>query len=114
MKSVSKRIVFVIPLCAQILLAQDLSWMRQVATESTDTTAGLAVTPAAIYVGGNTDGTLPGQTNAGSDDFFLRRVNHSGDTVWTRQFGTPLLELGGDVAAFGTRVFLPTRSPPRT
>ncbi len=41
-----------------------------------------------VYVAGHTIGALGGP-NAGSLDAFVRRYSPSGQTVWTRQFGTP-------------------------
>src|SRR5262249_29186061 len=33
-------------------------------------------------------GALPGQTNAGSSDAFVRKYDSSGNVLWTTQFGT--------------------------
>src|SRR5437899_2785518 len=40
-----------------------------------------------VYVAGTTDGALPGQTNAGGYDAFVRKYDANGIEVWTRQFG---------------------------
>ena len=51
------------------------------------------------YIVGRTGGTLPGQTNAGDDDAFLRKYDASGTELWTRQFGSPAADVAGSVAA---------------
>jgi hypothetical protein len=40
------------------------------------------------YVVGSTGGTLPGETNSGAPDAFLRKYDSNGNELWTRQFGT--------------------------
>src|SRR2546422_1818966 len=49
---------------------------------------GIAVDASGVYVAGSINGTLPGQTSAGSCDAFLRKHDTSGNVLWTRQFGT--------------------------
>ncbi len=39
-------------------------------------------------VGGRTFGALPGETNAGASDVFVRAYDDSGNLLWSRQFGT--------------------------
>ena len=49
---------------------------------------------------GIASGTLPGQTNEGEGDAFIRKYNSDGDEEWTRQFGTSefdtAIEVSGD------------------
>jgi hypothetical protein len=40
-------------------------------------------------VAGGTFGTLPGQSNAGDEDAFVRKYDFRFDEKWTHQFGTP-------------------------
>ena len=48
----------------------------------------VAVDPTgASYVVGETFGTLPGQSPAGTLDAFIRKYDPSGAESWTRQFG---------------------------
>jgi len=63
-------------------------WTREFGSSSDDLTLGVAVDSSGVYVVGNTNGALPGQTNAGGLDAFLRKYDASGTEVWTRQFGT--------------------------
>jgi hypothetical protein len=41
-----------------------------------------------VYVAGFTSGVLPGQTNSGGIDAFVRKYDLDGNEIWTRQFGT--------------------------
>jgi hypothetical protein len=64
------------------------SWVRQFGTSGLDEAKAVAVDPAgASYVVGETFGTLPGQTPAGTLDAFIRKYDPSGTELWTRQFG---------------------------
>lgn len=67
-------------------------WTRQFGTTSDDDTIGpsgaVATDATGVYLGGTTDGTLPGQSTAGRSDAFVRKYSPSGDLMWTRQFGT--------------------------
>jgi Bacterial Ig-like domain (group 3)/SdrD B-like domain/Beta-propeller repeat len=64
-------------------------WTRQFGTPGSDRVNGLTSGGAGVYVAGQTDGTLPGQTGAGDQDAFVSRFDADGNPVWTRQFGTP-------------------------
>ena len=63
-------------------------WTRQFGSSSFDGTAGISVDASGIYVAGSTEGTLPGQASAGSQDAFVRKYDAKGSEVWTRQFGS--------------------------
>ena len=60
--------------------------------------SGLAVAADGVYLGGHTNGALPGQTNAGSYDPFLVKYDLTGKMLWTRQFGTAATEYVRTVA----------------
>src|SRR5690242_15661957 len=49
---------------------------------------GMLVAPDGVYVAGQVNGALPGQTSAGSFDAFAVKYDFNGKTLWTRQFGT--------------------------
>jgi hypothetical protein len=49
-----------------------------------------------IYGVGFTTGALPGQTDGGGEDAFVRKYDRSGNVLWTRQFGS-----GVDDRAYG-------------
>ena len=77
-------------------------WTRQFGTSLNDDAYSVAVSPSGIYVGGQTLGTLPGQTTAGNYDAFVRKYDTSGTALWTRQFGSTgnenVLTLGADAS----------------
>ncbi len=69
--------------------AANIAWTTQFGTSSPDDAYGVAINPAGnLFVTGQTSGVLPGQTNTGMIDAFLRRYDPSGAEVWTRQFGS--------------------------
>lgn len=60
-----------------------------------------------VYVVGATEGTLPGQSTAGSYDVFVRQYNTSDGSVgWTRQFGTTETDWSGGIAVGGGYVYV--------
>ncbi len=64
-------------------------WTRQFGSASTDIAYSVSVgSDGSVLVAGYTEGTLPGQTNAGQYDSFVRKYDVAGAEVWTRQFGT--------------------------
>ncbi len=64
-------------------------WTRQLGTTGSDEGKAVATDAAGnLYVFGQIDGALPGQTHLGSYDLFLLRMTSAGDTTWTRQWGT--------------------------
>lgn len=72
-----------------------LLWARQFGAPfsnfpapSSDFVHGVVALGNLIVVAGSTNGTLPGQTTAGSRDVFLAAFTANGDPVWTTQFGT--------------------------
>lgn len=68
--------------------SQPTSWVRQFGTNGLDEAKSVAVdATGAAYVVGETFGTLPGQTPAGTLDAFIRKYDLSGTELWTRQFG---------------------------
>ena len=70
-------------------------WTHQFGTQIFASANGVAADfSGSVYVAGQVDGALPGHTNAGHNDAFLRRYDAGGHELWTRQFGTE----GGDFA----------------
>jgi hypothetical protein len=80
-------------------LAMDVAWIRQPGTISYETASGIATDGhGGFFVSGYTQGDLA-NTNAGSDDAFLLRYDADGALIWSRQFGTPVLEYSQSVDA---------------
>jgi hypothetical protein len=64
-------------------------WTRQFGTANFDVAASVSVgSDGSVLVAGSTNGSLPGQSSAGSNDAFVRKYDAAGAEVWTRQFGT--------------------------
>src|SRR5581483_11074356 len=64
------------------------AWTRQFGTGGLDEATAVVVDgEGSAYVAGETFGTLPGQTPAGTLDAFVRKYDRTGSEIWTRQFG---------------------------
>jgi len=81
-------------------------WTRQFGTEGTDAVQGISVHQGSVYIGGFTSGALPGQTQAGGADAFVRMYDENGDELWTRQFGTGGTDYVWSVAAGDDGVYV--------
>jgi Beta-propeller repeat len=78
--------------------AGNLLWTRQFGTPDHEGAYGVAVDGAGnAYIAGYTEGSLGG-TNAGDDDAFLAKYDAAGALLWTRQIGTPKVDIAWDVA----------------
>lgn len=84
------------------------AWTRQFGSTGDDTTftGEIATDETGVYVSGMTDGALPGQTNAGDYDAFVRKYNLRGKEMWTRQFGTPGYDEGHGISIHGGGVYV--------
>jgi hypothetical protein len=66
-----------------------LRWTRQFGTPAEDEANGVAIGgDGNVYVVGHTHGALPGRSNAGKADAFVRSYGPDGSLRWTKQFGT--------------------------
>ncbi len=81
-------------------------WTRQFGTAVADLGIKLAADGTGVYVTGWTLGALPGQSNSGRFDTFVRRYDTSGNELWTRQFGTPANDVSFDIAVHATGVYV--------
>ncbi len=78
-------------------------WTRQFGSSEPDWALGVATDGSGnIIVAGNTEGTLPGQTNAGGDDAFVQKFSPAGVELWTGQFGSPAPDVAAGVAVDGS------------
>ena len=75
-------------------------WTRQFGTGADDWTYGAVADQSGyVYLAGHTKGAFPGAVNAGASDFFLTKLDPSGNQLWTRQTGSPGDDWsGGDIA----------------
>src|SRR5262245_37560273 len=64
------------------------AWTRQLGTTELEFFLGIAAHKSGVYIFGTTTGVFPGQTSAGGEDFFLLKLDFTGNPVWVRQFGT--------------------------
>ncbi|MCT7997214.1 SBBP repeat-containing protein [Laspinema olomoucense] len=68
-------------------------WMQRLGTAAEDQARSVATDAAGnVYIAGITQGSLDGNTNAGSTDVFLTKYDASGVKLWTRQFGSAASE----------------------
>lgn len=81
-------------------------WTRQFGFATVDAGFAVAVDASGVYVTGNTGGTFPGQTSAGSVDGFVRKYDLDGNEIWTRQFGTLFFEIPQGVAVDASGVYV--------
>src|SRR5262249_16946716 len=65
-------------------------WTRQFGSPAGDTVLGAAVDPTGGYVVGSVDAGLPGQTQVGGTDAFVRKYGLDGSDRWTTEFGSNL------------------------
>lgn len=75
------------------------AWNRQFGTSAFDEARDVAIDGAGrLAVVGTTLGALPGRTNQGGADVFVRAYGPRGLAAWTRQFGTGANDEGNSVA----------------
>ena len=77
-------------------------WTRQFGTASSDSARGADVDrDGNLYVVGWTGRNLPGQTDFGRADAYLRKYDGDGNELWTRQFGTREIDVAHGVVIDG-------------
>lgn len=92
------------------LLAYDLDgnelWTTQFGTDAFDRAWSLATDGTGLYVTGVTDGTFPGEASSGGSDAFVAKFDVDGTVLWVTQFGTRRFDLGSNVVADATGVYV--------
>ena len=64
-------------------------WSKLFGDNTEDQAKGLTTDSSGnIYITGYTSGGLGGFSNLGQTDYFLQKLNSSGDQIWFKQFGT--------------------------
>jgi hypothetical protein len=92
---------------ADVARAQETEWLHQFSTPAFGAgAAGVAVDSSGAYVVGSTWGDLPGQSNAGLIDTFVRKYDTAGNELWTRQFGTLDYDVAYGVVVDATGVYV--------
>ncbi len=82
-------------------------WTVMIATDGDELSGSIVLdVDGNVWVMGTTDGTFEGQTSGGADDFFFRKLDPDGNTLWTRQVGSMPQPAGmgfelGDALAVG-------------
>ncbi len=87
-------------------------WTRQFGSDSVDFASAVFADSTGVYVAGTTGGTLPGQTQIGGVDAFLRKYDLNGGAVpqFTKQFGTVTNEDFPAITGDGTGLYVATSS----
>ncbi len=82
-------------------------WTRQIGIGAREGgVTSLAVNASGVFVAGGIQGVLPGQTNLGKTDSFVRKYDPAGRELWTRQFGTAENDFVHVGAADGSGVYV--------
>jgi hypothetical protein len=73
--------------------AGELQWSKQFGTSTGDTANGVVADAAGnVWVTGQTDGALDGQSQ-GARDSFVRKYDTAGNIVWRKQWGTSIWDV---------------------
>ena len=86
--------------------AADAEWSATLSAEGSLEITRVTAFPTGVYVGGEVQGTLQGQTRAGLVDVYVAKLDDQGTVLWTRQFGTADDEYLGGLAADTTGVYV--------
>ena len=87
-------------------LAGNESWTSQFGTDAYDHAWSLTSDGTGLYVTGITEGVFPGQTASGNGDAFVAKFSPAGALLWVTQFGTKRFDLGSNVVADATGVYV--------
>lgn len=75
-------------------------WTRQWGSAGNEVTFGLAEDiDGNLYVPGNTPGTFDGESNSGGTDYFLTKLDPSGNRIWSRIRGTAATDVASSCVA---------------
>jgi hypothetical protein len=82
-------------------------WTHEFGSAGDDVALEIMRHSTGVYIIGRTTGALPGQTQVGGHDAYLRKLDFDGNEVWTRQFGSTARETNMGLFAGGTFGALP-------
>src|SRR4029077_5573265 len=83
-----------------------LAWSTTFGSVKDDRAWAVSLSGRRLFVGGETEGDLPGQTSAGMSDAFLSEYQPNGTQDWLKQIGTTENAVGQGVGASNGRAFL--------
>ena len=66
-----------------------LLWSRLMGNTQYQGAYAVTADGTGVYVGGETDGAMPGGSTVGGIDGWARKFDFDGNVLWTNQFGTP-------------------------
>jgi hypothetical protein len=81
-------------------------WTTQFGTPARDWAFSTATDGTGLYVTGITNGRFIGQTKLGDSDAFVAKFDTNGTVLWITQFGTDAYDLGSNVVADGSGVYV--------
>jgi hypothetical protein len=65
-------------------------WSAQVGSNSWDSAKAISIgSDDAVYIVGDTNASVDGQSYSGGSDVFLMKFSSNGNKIWTQQIGTP-------------------------
>ncbi len=78
--------------------ASNITWSTQLGSTGDDWLYAVDVDPSGnLYVAGTTSEAMPGHTNLGSWDVFVRKYDTAKNELWTVQFGTYAMDVPYDM-----------------
>ena len=83
-----------------LVRGESVEWVRQIGASNLDQSDGVSADGLGnVYISGYTDGSLSGNSSAGTFDAFVSKYNSTGSLLWTRQLGTPSFDVSYGVSA---------------
>lgn len=90
---------------AQTREPPEVRWTTRFGSAGDDNALEIVRHSTGIYVIGRVNGTMPGQTQVGGHDVYVRKMGHTGNEIWTRQFGTEERETNMGIFVHDTGVY---------
>lgn len=81
-------------------------WTVQFGSGGTERGQAVHADASGVYVAGSTSAAFSGYENSGGRDAFVRKFDHNGQVVWTRQFGSTGDDLGSALTSDRSGLYL--------
>jgi len=81
-------------------------WSKILGSKKNDNAYGVVVEGSDVYITGITDGELKGKISSGRRDIILAKYMISGETQWTKQWGTGGFDYGRAIALKGNEIYI--------